>query len=87
MTSKNVFSTPTFIVLYTMCTLNDIENHHIFTPSNMQPSNNYTADQYYSYMYLLTYMIKLAYTAKRNRDSHLQQELARALPLQIQNSC
>ena len=48
----------------------------------MQLSNNYTADQYYCYMYFTN-----LHAAKRNRDSHLQQELAKALHLQIQNSC
>ena len=46
----------------------------------MQPSNDYTADHYYSYN-VMYYMIKLYLTAKRNRDSHLQQELAKALHL------
>ena len=45
----------------------------------MQPSNNYTADQYWNYIY---------FTNLHDQASLLlQQELARALYLQIQNSC
>ena len=48
----------------------------------MQPSNNYTADQYtIATCILLTYMTKLAYCQKEVKDSHLQQELAGALHL------
>ena len=83
-TFKNALPHPLLLLRIHVPHSNDIENHHIFTLSNT--CSLLTITQLIITIatmscILLTYMIRLYLTAKRNRDSHLQQELAKALHL------